>query len=78
MPGNHGQIFTTNAVKLTDLKRIESILLKLKGIKDVVLNESVSPREFTVHTTSIVSIDDIEKQVNLTGFHAIPKGLFKL
>ena len=78
IPGNHGKIFGTNAVEESELTAIKTSLLELDGIKDVLLNTEIFPREFTVHTSKIVSIDTIENKVKSIGFHAIPKDLFKL
>ncbi len=78
IPGNHGKVFSTNAKKSHDLDRIKSELLKLKGIKDVIINFEVFPREFTIHTSKLISVEDIENRVISTGFHAMPKGLFEL
>lgn len=78
IPGNHGKIFGTNAKEKTDLEKIKSILIHLKGIKDVLINTEIYPREFTVHTSTLVKIEDIEEKVKQIGFHAIPKGLFEL
>lgn len=78
IPGNHGKNFGTNAKNNSDLEKIKSEILKIKGIKDVIIKDDVFPREFIVHTTSVVSIQVIEKKVISVGFHAIPKGLFKL
>jgi len=78
IPGNHGKIFGTNAKENTDLERIKDKVLSIKGIKDVIINSKVYPREFTIHTTELVKVKDIEDIVITTGFHAIPKGLFEL
>ncbi len=78
IPGNHGKIFGTNAIEDLDLLAIKSSLLELDGIKKVVFNTEIFPREFTVHTSKIVSIGDIENKVKSVGFHAIPKNLFEL
>jgi hypothetical protein len=78
IPGNHGEIFGTNAMKESDLMEIKTSLLKLDGIKDVLLNIEIFPREFTVHTSKMVAISDIENKVKSVGFHAIPKDLFEL
>jgi hypothetical protein len=78
IPGNHGKIFGTNAIEDLDLLAIKSSLLELDGIKKVVFNTDIFPREFTVHTSKIVSIRDIENKVKSVGFHAIPKDLFEL
>jgi len=78
IPGNHGKIFGTNAKENKDLERIKDKVLSIKGIKDVIINSEVYPREFTIHTTELVKVKDIEDIVITTGFHAIPKGLFEL
>jgi hypothetical protein len=78
IPGNHGKIFGTNAMEDADLLEIKASLLKLDGIKEVLLNTEIFPREFTVYTTKMVSIADIENSVKSVGFHAIPKDVFEL
>ena len=78
IPGNHGMTFGTNAKVKTDLERIKNKLLKLKGIKDVIIDAENFPREFTVHTSKIIKIKEIEEEVKLVGFHAIPKIPFGL
>lgn len=78
IPGNHGKIFGTNAINDLDLLEIKTSLLKLDGIKDVLLNTDIFPREFTVHTSKMIPIDAIENRVRMVGFHAIPKGIFEL
>jgi len=78
IPGNHGKIFGTNAKEQIDLERIKNKVLSITGIKDVKINYEVFPREFTVYTSKLLKVEDIEDKVKLTGFHAIPKGLFKL
>jgi len=76
IPGNHGKIFGTNAKDNTDLERIKDRILSLKGIKDVVINSEVYPRELTIRTTKLVKIKDVEDIVLTTGFHIITKGVF--
>lgn len=78
IPGDHGKVFGTNAKEMHDLELIKSQLLKLEGVKDIHINFDIFPREFTVHTSKLMNITDIEKMVIKTGFHAIPKTLFKL
>jgi hypothetical protein len=78
IPGNHGKIFGTNAIEDIDLIEIKSSLLQLDGIQEVVLNTDIFPREFTVHTSKMIPVSDIENRVKLVGFHAIPKGTFEL
>ena len=57
---------------------IKTKVLELDGIREVLLNTEIFPREFTVHTSKIVSISVIENKVKSVGFHTIPKGLFEL
>ena len=78
IPGNHGKIFGTDAIEDIDLIEIKSSLLELDGIKEVILNNEIFPREFTVHTSKMIPVSDIENRVKLVGFHAIPKGVFEL
>nr|WP_315208106.1 heavy-metal-associated domain-containing protein [uncultured Flavobacterium sp.] len=78
IPGNHGKIFGTNAIEDIDLIEIKSSLLELDGIKEVLLNTEIFPREFTIHTSKMIPISNIENRVKLIGFLAIPKGVFKL
>ncbi|SHF29583.1 hypothetical protein SAMN03080594_103244 [Arenibacter palladensis] len=77
IPGNHGKVFGTNAKEANDLGRIKENLLKIEGVKNVIFSDDF-PVEFTVHTTKMVEIKEIEKMVKGLGFHAIPKGLFAL
>jgi len=78
IPGNHGKIFSTNAKEQTDLKKIKNKVLSLKGIKSVKINSEVFPIEFSIYTSELVKVQDIEDKVKLTGFHAIPKDLFEI
>ena len=73
IPGNHGRIFGTNAKEDSDLFEIKTYLLKLDGVKNVELNLEVFPREFTIYTTKMILVSDIENRVKSVGFHAIPK-----
>ncbi|MFL9832063.1 heavy-metal-associated domain-containing protein [Flavobacterium sp. ARAG 55.4] len=73
IPGEHGKVFGTDAKEDSELKAIRENLLKLDGITEVQLNNSIFPREFTVLTNKVISIDEIEKRVKSIGFHAIPK-----
>ncbi|WP_428740465.1 heavy-metal-associated domain-containing protein [Tenacibaculum sp.] len=78
IPGNHGKIFGTDAKDLRDLERIKDRILSVHGVKDVIINSEVFPRELTVQTTELINVKEIEDAVKSTGFHAIPKGLFEL
>ena len=78
IPGITGQIFETNAKEPEDLEKIKNSILSLDGIKDVIINTEIFPREFTVHTTKFIKITAIENKARLADFHAIPKSLFSL
>ncbi|WP_158837760.1 heavy-metal-associated domain-containing protein [Polaribacter sp. L3A8] len=78
IPGNHGKVFETNAKDSIDLESIKNKLLSLDGIKEVSLNSEIFPIEFTVYTTKLIKIKEIEDTVKTIGFHAIPKTLFPL
>lgn len=73
IPGNHGRIFGTNATEDSDLKTIKKSITELNGIKEVVINKQIFPRELTVYTTKIMAIHEIESKVKSVGFHVIPK-----
>ncbi|MGJ8743131.1 heavy-metal-associated domain-containing protein [Polaribacter sp.] len=78
IPGNHGKVFETNVIESYDLQRIKNKLLLVDGIKDVLINPKEFPKEFTVHTSKLVPIKEIEAVVISLGFHAVEKALFKL
>ncbi len=78
IPGNYGKVFSTNAQDEKDLQKIQHAIQKIPGIKDVIINLEVYPREITIHTTSLIHIDIVEDEVKRFGFHAIPKGAFEL
>ncbi|TBX70546.1 heavy-metal-associated domain-containing protein [Flavobacterium silvisoli] len=78
IPGNQGMIFSTNAKEESDLAVIKRALLTLDGVEDVQINNTVFPLEFTVFTHSLVSVEDVEKKVNETGFHSIPKNTLNI
>ncbi|RYM36090.1 heavy-metal-associated domain-containing protein [Brumimicrobium glaciale] len=78
IPGNHGKVFGTNAENRTSLNNIKKAILRIDGIRDVLIDEKVFPIELTVHTNDVVSIKEIQKAAISVGFHLIPKGLFPL
>ncbi|NVJ87485.1 MAG: heavy-metal-associated domain-containing protein [Algoriphagus sp.] len=78
IPGNQGKVFETNAKEAKDLEQIQKKLLAMEGIKEVTLNQEVFPKEFTVHTSQMVPIKDIEQAVISEGFHAVTKGVIDL
>lgn len=78
IPGNHGQIFGTDAKTKEELNKIKTVVQAIEGVEDALVNMNVFPREITIHTSTLVKITTIEKEVNKVGFHAIPKGIFPL
>ena len=75
IPGEHGKDFGTNANEEIELIQIKNSLLKVDGITEVIINNSIFPKEFTVFTNKVISIENVEKVVKSIGFHAIPKEL---
>lgn len=73
IPGEHGKVFGTNANEEIELIEIKNELLKVDGITEVHINNSIFPKEFTIVTNKVISIEEVEKVVKSTGFHAIPK-----
>lgn len=73
IPGDHGKVFGTNAKEDSELTAIKKSLLKIDGVTEVHIDNAVFPREFTVFTSKVISVDEIERQVKSIGFHAIPK-----
>lgn len=73
IPGAYGKTFVTNAKEHRNLEKIKKEILKVKGIKDVVVNEKVFPKQLEIHSKILVSVKKIEKAVISAGFHAIPK-----
>jgi len=78
IPGDHGKVFGTNAKTEKELEKIKAAVLSLNGITEVIINQEVYPVEFTIHTSKVITINDVEDKVKATGFHAVPKSLFKL
>ncbi|GBF21589.1 hypothetical protein C21_03775 [Arenibacter sp. NBRC 103722] len=78
IPGNHGKVFGTDAKEISDLLKIEKAILGIDGIKDVIINKEVFPREFTIHTSKLITVEYIANEVKKLGFHIIPKGIFEL
>ena len=75
IPGEHGKIFATNANEESELIEIKNELLKIEGITEVHINNAIFPKEFTVLTTKIITVQEVENAVKSTGFHAIPKAI---
>jgi hypothetical protein len=78
IPSDHGKVFGTNAESDADLEKIKKAILRVEGVKDVMIDEEIFPREFTIHTHKIVEVKAIEDAVISVGFHITPKHLFGL
>ena len=76
IPGNYGKKFTTDATRPEDIKLIKDAIMKLEGIKEVIIEEGSQPMVFVVHTNKVVKVKDIEDQVKHLDFHALATGLF--
>jgi copper chaperone CopZ len=77
IPGNHGKVFSTNAKGVHELGNIKAKVLELDGVEDVQLNLDVFPREFTVFTSKLITLEEIEEKVRSTGFHSITKNILE-
>lgn len=75
IPGEHGKVFGTNANEEMELIEIQNKLLQFIGITEVHINNSIFPKEFTVFTNKVISVDEIERLVKSIGYHAIPKNI---
>ncbi|TYP73585.1 heavy-metal-associated domain-containing protein [Aquimarina intermedia] len=78
IPGDHGKIFETNAKSRKDLERVQSFICELEAVRDVLINENVFPRQLTVHTSALLKVKDVERQVLKAGFHVVPKAIFPI
>ncbi|MGA9639687.1 heavy-metal-associated domain-containing protein [Flavobacterium sp.] len=78
IPGNQGRVFGTNAKEDSDLITIKNSLLEIDGINQVTVNNLIFPREFTVFSTKIIDIHEIENKVKSVGFHAIQKSSLEI
>ncbi|WP_439152204.1 heavy-metal-associated domain-containing protein [Winogradskyella sp.] len=78
IPGPNGRVFGTDASNQRELECIKKRLLTLDGIKLVDINMEIFPREITVFTSKLVSVEDVEKKVQTTSFHAIAKDNIEL
>lgn len=75
IPGEHGKVFGTNANEEMELIEIQNKLIQFIGITEVHINNSIFPKEFTVFTNKVISVDEIERLVKSIGYHAIPKNI---
>lgn len=78
IPGDHGKAFETDAKDEAQLTKLKDNLLKLDGVKDIIIDEDKFPKEITVHTDAIVKVKKIQDTVTACGFHAVPKTTFPL
>lgn len=75
IPGERGKVFGTNANEEIELIEIKNKLLKVDGIVKVDINNSIFPKEFTVFTNKVISVDNVERVVKSIGYHAIPRAI---
>ncbi|AWG23337.1 hypothetical protein FFWV33_18270 [Flavobacterium faecale] len=78
IPGNRGTAFGTNAKEEKDLQNIQKMILTIDGIKEVLINFSIFPREIQVFSSKLIPVHLIETKVKATGFHAISKDPFHI
>lgn len=78
IPGNHGKVFTTDINSEVVFKKVEEELLKIKGVEDVLFNDDRFPHEVTVHTNSLIKVNELQTVVKNLGYHIIPRTLFIL
>jgi hypothetical protein len=78
IPGNHGKIFGTDALRNEQMEKMKIRLQKIDGVKNVTLIKGVFPKEFIIYTSKLMHISKIQDEVNKMELHAIPKGLFEL
>lgn len=78
IPGDHGKIFETNAENQGELEQIKKAILRIEGVKDVVPNNEIYPREITVLTSDFVNISEVAQAAHEAGFHVLPRTLFHL
>lgn len=76
IPGNHGKIFGTDASTDEQMNELKVAVMKIKGVKNVLLVKGVFPKEFIVHTSELVKVEDIEEAAKSVNLHAVPKGFF--
>ncbi len=76
IPGNHGKIFETDASSPMELQMIKKAIESLQHVKAVELNTDEYPNQFTVYTSDLVSINEIQEKAKEVGYHALPKTLF--
>jgi len=78
VPDNSGKIFTTNAETVDELKSIKEALLRLNGVAEVRIYPEKFPRELVVITNKMITVKELEAQVETLGFDMIPKGIFAI
>ncbi|WP_366184391.1 heavy-metal-associated domain-containing protein [Flavobacterium ovatum] len=78
IPGTRGTLFGTDAKEENDLKNIQNMILTIDGIKEVMINLSLFPREIKVFSSKLIPVHLIETKVKSVGFHAISKDPFHI
>ncbi|WP_310991285.1 heavy-metal-associated domain-containing protein [Aequorivita marina] len=78
IPGDHGKVFETNAENQRELETLKKAILKIEGVKDVLLNNDTYPREITVLTKDFVNVSEVEQAASSVDLHVLPRALFHL
>ncbi|MCB9224203.1 MAG: heavy-metal-associated domain-containing protein [Crocinitomicaceae bacterium] len=78
IPGSHGKTFGTNAKTGKELEKILHALINIGGIKDIIIKTDTYPREFTIHSSTVIAVREIQNKIRSAGFHAIPKRMLLL
>ncbi|MEZ4936989.1 MAG: heavy-metal-associated domain-containing protein [Crocinitomicaceae bacterium] len=76
IPGKHGTTFGTDAKSSIELHKILQAIATINGVRDVIFNTEKFPREFTVRTTRMIKVSEIQSKIKAVGYHAIPTGFF--
>ncbi len=78
IPGDHGRVFMVDINNEKDFEEVREKILRIEGVKDVLYDAKVFPKEMTIHSLNLVKVTDIQDAVRQQGFHAVPAGLFQL
>lgn len=78
IPSDYGKVFETDASGDLEIEVVKNAISVIQGIKDVFVSKEDFPKEITVHTSEVVSIEDIQNQVIAAGYHVVPRGMFAL
>lgn len=76
IPGNYGKKFTTDVDEASEQAKLETAIMEIEGVKDVIFEKDVFPLVFTVYTNQVVDITDLQNKAKELGFHIIAKEPF--